>query len=68
MIQATRSALGPMAKEGVSTGLLEMFGPSGDVQLDALELEPAYTNRIESVSMRVATVARADTSACDVLE
>jgi transposase len=38
-----------MAKEGVLPGLLDMFGPGGNVQLDALELEPAYTNRIESL-------------------
>jgi transposase len=38
-----------MAKEGVLPGVLDMFGPGGNVQLDALELEPAYTNRIESL-------------------
>jgi transposase len=38
-----------MAKEGVLPGMLDMFGPGGNVQLDALELEPAYTNRIESL-------------------
>jgi transposase len=38
-----------MAKEGALPGLLDMFGPGGNVQLDALELEPAYTNRIESL-------------------
>src|SRR5437773_1345530 len=38
-----------MAKEGVLPGVLDMFGPGGNTQLDALELEPAYTNRIESL-------------------
>jgi transposase len=38
-----------MAKEGVLPGVLDMFGPGGNVQLDALELAPAYTNRIESL-------------------
>jgi transposase len=38
-----------MAKEGVLPGVLDMFGPGGNVQLDALELSPAYTNRIESL-------------------
>jgi transposase len=38
-----------MAKAGVLPGVLDMFGPGGNVQLDALELEPAYTNRIESL-------------------
>jgi transposase len=38
-----------MAKEGVLPGVLDMFGPGGTAQLDALELEPAYTNRIESL-------------------
>jgi Transposase len=38
-----------MAKEGVLPGLVDMFGPGGNIQLDALELEPAYTNRIESL-------------------
>jgi transposase len=38
-----------MAKEGVLPGVLDMFGPGGNVQLDALELEPAYSNRIESL-------------------
>jgi transposase len=38
-----------MAKQGVLPGVLDMFGPGGNTQLDALELEPAYTNRIESL-------------------
>jgi transposase len=38
-----------MAKEGVLPGVLDMFGPGGNTQLDALELAPAYTNRIESL-------------------
>ena len=38
-----------MAKEGVLPGVLDIFGPSGNAQLDALELAPAYTNRIESL-------------------
>ena len=38
-----------MAKEGVLPGVLDMFGPGGNIQLDALELAPAYTNRIESL-------------------
>jgi transposase len=38
-----------MAKEGVLPGVLDMFGPGGTAQLDALELAPAYTNRIESL-------------------
>jgi transposase len=38
-----------MAKEGVLPGVLDMFGPRGNTQLDALELAPAYTNRIESL-------------------
>jgi transposase len=38
-----------MAKEGVLPGVLDMFGPGGNAQLDALELAPAYTNRIESL-------------------
>jgi transposase len=38
-----------MAKEGVLPGVLDMFGPGGNVQLDALEFQPAYTNRIESL-------------------
>jgi transposase len=38
-----------MAKEGVLPGVLDMFGPGGNTQLNALELEPAYTNRIESL-------------------
>jgi transposase len=38
-----------MAEEGVLPGVLDMFGPGGNVQLDALELAPAYTNRIESL-------------------
>jgi transposase len=38
-----------MAKEGALPGLLDMFGPGGNVQLDALELAGAYTNRIESL-------------------
>jgi len=29
--------------------VLDMFGPGGNTQLDALELAPAYTNRIESL-------------------
>ena len=37
------------AKEGVLPGVLDMFGPGGNTQLDALKLEPAYTNRIESL-------------------
>jgi transposase len=35
-----------MAKEGVLPGVLDMFGPGGNVQLDALELEPAYERLI----------------------
>jgi transposase len=38
-----------LAKEGVLPGVLDMFGPGGNTQLDALELAPAYTNRIESL-------------------
>src|SRR5262245_15329409 len=38
-----------MAKESVLPGVLDMFGPGGNVQLDRLELEPAYANRIESL-------------------
>src|SRR6266542_2636846 len=38
-----------MAKEGVLPGVLDMFGPGGNTQLDALELAPAYMNRIESL-------------------
>jgi transposase len=38
-----------MAKEGALPGLLDMFGPGGTAQLDALELAGAYTNRIESL-------------------
>jgi len=38
-----------MAKEGVLPGVQDMFGPGGNTQLDALELAPAYTNRIESL-------------------
>jgi transposase len=38
-----------MAKEGVLPGVLDMFGPAGNAQLDGLELAPAYTNRIESL-------------------
>ena len=38
-----------MAKEGVLPGVLDMFGPGGNIQLDAMELAPAYMNRIESL-------------------
>jgi transposase len=38
-----------MAKEGVLPSVLDMFGPAGARQLDALELAESYTLRIESL-------------------
>jgi len=38
-----------MAKEGVLPNVLDMFGPGGGRQLDALELAEPYTLRIESL-------------------
>jgi transposase len=38
-----------MAKEGVLPNLVDMFGPGGERQLDALALGEAYTLRIESL-------------------
>jgi hypothetical protein len=34
-----------MAKEGVLPGVLDMFGPGGNVQLDALPSGPSATRR-----------------------
>jgi transposase len=42
-----------MAEEGVWPGVLDMFGPGGNPQLDVLELEPAYTNRGDSLAHRL---------------
>lgn len=38
-----------MAKEGVLPSRLDMFGPGGNAQLDALQLTDVYTTRIESL-------------------
>ena len=40
---------GVMAKNGVLPTRLDMFGPGGTAQLDALELPAAYTTRIVSL-------------------
>jgi len=36
-----------MAKEGVLPGYTEMFGIAGNAQLDAMNLAPSYTTRVE---------------------
>ena len=38
-----------MAKNGVLPARLEMFGPTGTAQLDALDLAPAYASRLGSL-------------------
>jgi transposase len=38
-----------MAKEGVLPGYTEMFGIAGNAQLDAMNLAPSYTTRVESL-------------------
>jgi transposase len=38
-----------MAKEGVLPNTVEMFGPTGNKQLNAMDLADAYTTRVESL-------------------
>ena len=47
-----------MAKEGVLPARVEMFGPGGNAQLDALDFPDCYTNRIESLRDLIATYDR----------
>jgi len=38
-----------MGKEGILPGLVDMFGPTGQVLLDQMEMGPNYTVRVESL-------------------
>ena len=47
-----------MGKHGVLPARVDMFGPGGNAQLDALELPMAYSHRLESLRDLVATYDR----------